>query len=36
VLDGQVWGVQNASSREALMRHWNALKERLSIESGTP
>ncbi len=29
VIDGQVWGVQNATSREALMDHWNILKERM-------
>jgi len=29
VIDGQVWGVQNATSREALMEHWNVLKERV-------
>jgi hypothetical protein len=36
VLNGEVWGVQNAPSRAALMRHWNVLKERLSIKAGTP
>ncbi len=29
VLNGEVWGVQNAPSREVLMTHWAALKERL-------
>lgn len=36
VLNGEVWGVQNAPSRAALMQHWNVLKERLSIKAGTP
>lgn len=36
VLNGEVWGVQNASSRESLMQHWNTLKERLSTKAETP
>jgi len=36
VLNGQLWGVQNASSREALMRHWNALQERVSKAKEEP
>lgn len=28
-LDGAVWGVQNASSREALLQQWNVLKQRV-------
>lgn len=29
VVDGAVWGVQNAASKESLIQHWNVLKERL-------
>ena len=30
VLDGAVWGVQSAPSREALMEHWKVLKGRVN------
>lgn len=33
VIGGQIWGVQNAPSREALMQHWSALQERVNIAS---
>ncbi len=36
VLNGSVWGVQNATSREALMTHWNALRERLATGAQAP
>ena len=36
VLDGAVWGVQNAPSREALMQHWHALQERINDLSEGP
>lgn len=36
VLNGEVWGVQNAPSRAALMLHWNTLKERLSTKAEVP
>jgi hypothetical protein len=36
VLNGSVWGVQNATSREALMTHWNTLKARLATGSEAP
>lgn len=36
VVDGAVWGVQNASSRESLMQHWSALQERLKILAEAP
>jgi len=36
VINGQVWGVQNAPSREALMQHWNALQERANRTSEEP
>jgi len=36
VLEGQVWGVQNASSREALLQHWTALQQRVNQTSEEP
>lgn len=36
VLNGQVWGVQNATSHDALMKHWKTLKQRLKSASETP
>jgi hypothetical protein len=36
VLNGEVWGVQNAASREALMLHWNTLRKRLAAETEAP
>lgn len=36
VLDGAVWGVQNAPSKEVLLQHWNALQERLGTASEEP
>lgn len=36
VLNGAVWGVQNAPSHEALMQHWNTLRERLKTVSEAP
>lgn len=36
VLDGGVWGVQNAPSRESLMLHWNTLKQRITEGSEAP
>jgi hypothetical protein len=36
VLNGEIWGVQNASSHEALMRHWHTLKKRLSTKAEMP
>lgn len=36
VENGAVWGVQNATSREALMLHWKTLQERLRDASEAP
>lgn len=36
VLNGGIWGVQNAPSREVLMRHWQTLKEKLSAKPEMP
>ena len=36
VLNGELWGVQNAPSRETLMLHWNTLKEKLSVKPEMP
>jgi hypothetical protein len=36
MLNGEVWGVQNASSYETLMRHWAALRTRLSTKAEAP
>ena len=36
LLNGMVWGIHNAPSREALLQHWEALEERLRIVSETP
>ena len=36
VLNGKVWGVQNAPSREALILHWNTLRKRLSPKAEAP
>ena len=36
VLSGELWGVQNATSRPVLMQHWKVLKERLAIKAGSP
>ena len=36
VLSGEVWGVQNMSSREALMLHWSALREKVTIQAEAP
>ena len=34
VSEGAVWGINNASSQDALMHHWEELKERLLQERG--
>ena len=36
VLNGAVWGIHNAPSREALLQHWEALGERLQTLSEAP
>lgn len=36
VLSGEVWGVQNVASREALMLHWSALREKLAVKAEAP
>jgi hypothetical protein len=36
VVNGVVWGVQNAPSYEALLQHWNMLCERLNTGAGSP
>ncbi len=36
ILNGTVWGIHNAPSREALLQHWDALKEKLQTLSETP
>mgnify|MGYP001823932308 CR=1 FL=1 len=36
VLNGAVWGVQNALSRDELMRHWSMLQSRLNAEHEAP
>ncbi len=36
ILNGAVWGIHNAPSREALLQHWEALEERLQTLPETP
>ncbi len=36
MISGQVWGVQNAPSRDVLMLHWGTLQERLETVSEAP
>jgi hypothetical protein len=36
LVDGAVWGIHNAPSREALLQHWEALRERVHALLETP
>ena len=36
IINGVVWGIHNAPSREALLQHWEALEERLQAQLETP
>ncbi|HEY5621694.1 MAG TPA: DUF6599 family protein [Pontiella sp.] len=36
VVNGMVWGVQNAPSKEALLQHWSILCERLNTGAESP
>ncbi len=36
VMEGAVWGVQEAATRDALSAHWSALRERLETREESP